>query len=647
VDTQRDEINIGNSEQMHALLQRADFTAGIQTVWIGYNCNNNGPVGTCSLAIGLAARLAEGIAISVVVILLYVWWKRKETYRKLVQSGLPTVYWLPKFARYQLDHPKHLSSSSITNILPRMQRLNGPFSGGMYGTVYGVSTAVIHVAHPTPAMALLGATTLPSSQRALSSSSRGRKSSVSDNAVGTGKAPAYNHFANFSGQGVFTADGNDWRTKRAAVLHALLRSSSGTTSFYEHVEQETHRAATCLFRELDSQIALAEASGCFLSTNIVPILQRTTIGLIYKYITHTELVSAEQSQDFTTSQPNQQTLVSLYLESITRIRMIILAQSRSVWFLLPRWSYRTFSSLYQDEERTMEPIRAMARSACQNAHPSSPIGLLSRHPVYAHDNDGTNHSKNLIDEAITLLFAGQDTSAATLSWTLHLLTLYPHVQSMLAQEVCDVANKSTGASCADEIEFTKPMIAQMPFLDAVIKESMRLYPVAPFVVRKLGTGVAIPFAPSGSSDRQTNATSGMLSLPDNALACIWIYSLHRNPLFWSDPDDFRPERWLEGKGNESTGDLGTRAPGAYIPFAAGPRNCIGQALANIVLRTLLAQIVYRYEFRDERIARLSQDERADSKLIASFRKDMQAGFTVLPRGGLDLSVRRRKTIATR
>jgi hypothetical protein len=61
----------------------------------------------------------------------------------------------------------------------------------------------------------------------------------------------------------------------------------------------------------------------------------------------------------------------------------------------------------------------MARSACQQAHPSSPLGLLSRTPIYADTRNGTNHSKNLLDEAITLVFAGQDTSAATLSWTLH------------------------------------------------------------------------------------------------------------------------------------------------------------------------------------------------------------------------------------
>jgi Cytochrome P450 len=643
MNAQCDDINISMSgqqqqPQQQALLQRADF-AGI---WIHHKNGYSGSIGTAgtsSLVLGLTTRLAGGIALSVAVVLLYVWWKRKETYRKLVQCGLPTVYWLPKFAQYQPDHPKHLSSSSITNVLPRMQRLNGPFSGGMYGTVYGLSTAVIHVAHPIPALALLGATTTAMPHR--------KSGGNGDIAVGTGKAPAYNHFKNFCGQGVFTADGEDWRTKRAAVLHALLRSSSGTSSFYEHVEQETHRAALSLFQELDSRIALAETSGSCFSTNIVSVLQRTTIGLIYKYITHTELASTEQCQDSTTSKPTKRNLVSLYLESITRIRMIILAQSRSVWFLLPQWCYRTFASLYQEEERTMEPIRAMARSACQNAHPSSPLGSLARNPIYADVHNETNHSQNLLDEAITLMFAGQDTSAATLSWTLHLLTLYPHVQAKLAQEICNVANASSGgAGCADEIEFTKQMMGQMPFLDAVIKESMRLFPVAPFVVRKIGTGVAIPLTPSGtSSNGHANATSGMLSLPDNVLACIWIYSLHRNPQFWSEPDAFRPERWLEGKGKESTGDLGTRTPGAYIPFAAGPRNCIGQALANIVLRNLLAQIVHRYEFRDERVAKLSPDERIDSRVIASLRKDMQAGFTVLPRGGVHLSILRRETMS--
>jgi cytochrome P450 len=70
-----------------------------------------------------------------------------------------------------------------------------------------------------------------------------------------------------------------------------------------------------------------------------------------------------------------------------------------------------------------------------------------------------------------------------------------------------------------------------------------------------------------------------------------------------------------------------------MPFAAGPRSCLGQPLAHIVLRSVLARLVDRYEFRDARL-----DTESD---IKSLRKDMQAGFTVLPQGGVEVQVRMR------
>jgi len=319
------------------------------------------------------------------------------------------------------------------------------------------------------------------------------------------------------------------------------------------------------------------------------------------------------------------------LESITRIRMIILAQSRSVWFLLPRWCYTTFAALYRAEEETMEPIREVAVQAIQRAGPKSPLRQLQQTPLYQNDNDcsmGTRISKNLIDEAITLLFAGQDTSAATLSWTLHLLTIYPNVQDKLANEVCRVMQ-----GCE---RVTKKIIAAMPYLDAVLKEAMRLYPVAPFVVRKVSNGVKI--------DAGDNVKTPQVCLPEGSLACIWIYSLHRNPEFWDRPDEFLPERWSR---DSDSNDKGITTPGAYMPFAFGPRNCVGQPLANVILRTLLARLIHRYEFRDERVAKRSE---CDDNVVcgeghdpnAKFRKDMQAGFTVLPQGGLPLEVSLRK-----
>lgn len=610
--------------------------------------------------------------IFLILIIAALWWKRWRTYRSLVKSGLPTVYWRPKFVNYQLDNVKQLSASTITNVLPRMHRLNGPY--GMYGTVYGVSTAVVHVAHPVPAMALLGAPLFTASSQQLSVNNQASKhakhaswwwlsrllSAASNNrattattttaAAGTSKAPAYNHFKNFCGEGVFTADGVDWRGKRAAVLHALLRSSgSNSISFQERIEQEAHRTATSLIQDLDQRIiGAAKEGGSSYEANIVPVLQRATIGLIYRYITHADLSSLEEHgyesdvgpESYTAdeSQSKGTGLVTAYLNSITRIRMIILAQSRSIWFLLPRWCYTTFAALYREEELTMGPIRQVAAKACRNAKANSPLRLLQKNPIYADGGGDAPFSKNLIDEAVTLLFAGQDTSAATLSWTLHLLTLYPHVHAKLAEEVCGVLE-----GIASDTVLTKKLISKMPYLDAVIKESMRLYPVAPFVVRKLGSGVEIAMPP-GLVEQQDVPPS--VSLPDGSLACIWIYSLHRHPQFWDRPDDFEPERWLAAlSGDEKTRDLGITTPGAYIPYAAGARNCVGQPLANVMLRSLLARLIHRYEFRDERVAKFllgaPDAQRATIGQVVQFRKDMQAGFTVLPQDGLLLSLQHR------
>ena len=92
----------------------------------------------------------------IALVLSYLWFVRQRTKRRLERCGLPTVFWRPKFVNYlpssEEDSQKKLGSSTITNILPRMKRLGGPF--GMYGTVYGVNTSVVHVAHPVPARAI-------------------------------------------------------------------------------------------------------------------------------------------------------------------------------------------------------------------------------------------------------------------------------------------------------------------------------------------------------------------------------------------------------------------------------------------------------------------------------------------------------------
>ena len=507
------------------------------------------------LATTLPLHLAGVVVALLVAPLLLLWRKRHSTVRLL--SSFPVVYWRPRFSTYNVHTDRHkLSSKSITQLLPRAQRLAGPYD--LYGTLYGLFTPVLHVVDPTPARAILSSST-------------------------TQKSPAYNHFDNFCGQGVFTADGPAWQAQRTAVLHALLRNNK----YEQTILAEALTAQGHLWEAVDQAVVWKDTSNkSGILPDVVPLLQKTTIGLIYRYLTHSDLADLDDDATKTTKSSNNQSpddtpepLLDSYLRAITHIRMLILAQSRSVWFLLPRWCYRCFSSLYAQEERAMQPIRQVAKIALQQAQPSSPLAQLD----YA-------SPKTLLDETITLLFAGQDTSAATLSWTLYLLSRHPQVQDKLYDEVKDISLENA----------TKSDLLKLSYLDAVLKESMRLYPVAPFVVRRVTQAIAL--------DDKTTV------VPKDTLACIWIYSLHRNPKYWTRPDDFWPERWTRPK---------TVPKGAYLPFAYGPRNCVGQPLAQLVLRSLLIGWVKRYQVKSTMV------------------KDMQAGFTVLPLDGLELEVTKR------
>jgi hypothetical protein len=589
-------------------------------------------------------------AIGIMFTLFTLWLKRRRTKLMLEGRGLPTVHWRPRFINYRpFEEEQKMASSTITRILPRMKRLGGPY--GMYGTVYGISTPVIHVAHPVPAKAIFGTSMRSTSS---SSDSRRRRSSIAG-LSGASKAPAYNHFKNFCGEGVFTADGEDWKAKRASLIHCLIRGTNSSTSeVSKRLEQEANRAAADFCKQIESFQKSCKGP---VVANVVPVLQRSTVGLIYRYITHDEpdwgirphestdnrsvnscdasdtsslssveasVESGEHNHDDDTPPinptPKTSGLLDPYLDAIIRIRMIVLAQSRSIWFVLPNWCYRFFSPMYKDEEETLGPIRNFAREACNRAKEGSPLAKLKEMESHNRGPKVNGFSKDILDEAITLLFAGQDTSAATLSWTLHLLSIYPDVQKKVADEVCKVMEQE-GLASSDPF-MTRKTISQMPYLDAVVKESMRLYPVAPFVARRLVHDIAVNDDSGGSGGKST-------ILPAGSVACIWIHGLHHNPAMWNRADDFLPERWIDPDLKDS-GQIN----GAYMPFAAGPRNCVGQPLAQIVLRTLLAKLVQRYEFCDDSLAA------GDDPKIK--RKDMQAGFTVLPSGGVTLSMRERR-----
>ena len=179
----------------------------------------------------------------------------------------------------------------------------------------------------------------------------------------------------------------------------------------------------------------------------------------------------------------------------------------------------------------------------------------------------------------TFLFAGHDTSSSTLCYCYHLLSLHPQIRSRLVEE----HNKVLGPALdqgASQIAENPHLLNQLPYTVAVIKETLRLYPPA-----SSPQNGEPGFTLTGPDGRQC-PTEGFL---------VWSnhLAIHRNPEIWPDPDAFLPERWLVGIDNP----LFPATKGAWRPFEHGPRNCIGQELAMLEIRLVLALTVR--EFRVE------------------------------------------------
>ncbi len=170
--------------------------------------------------------------------------------------------------------------------------------------------------------------------------------------------------------------------------------------------------------------------------------------------------------------------------------------------------------------------------------------------------------KELIDEAMTLIVAGHETTASGLNWTWYLLSQNPAAEKLLHAEIDAAAEKA------------EPSLAEMEALTYtknVVDEALRLYP------------------PGWLLSRRTIAADTLsgFEVPAGTDVLLCPYLLHRHPRYWKDPDGFRPERFDAEHESE-------RPRFAYMPFAAGPRHCIGESLALYEMYMHLYKVARRY-----------------------------------------------------
>jgi cytochrome P450 len=184
----------------------------------------------------------------------------------------------------------------------------------------------------------------------------------------------------------------------------------------------------------------------------------------------------------------------------------------------------------------------------------------------AMDEDGTQMTpRQLRDESMTLFLAGHETTALTLSWAWYMLSENPAAEARLHEELHGIL-----AGRAPELaDFER-----LPYLRAVVNETLRLYPAAYILAR---TSVA-------------PCTIAGYDFPADTTMIMAQWVMHRDLRYFDDPEVFQPERWLNG--------LENRLPaGAYFPFGDGPRRCIGQGFALLEAALVLATIAQKYRFK--------------------------------------------------
>ncbi len=196
------------------------------------------------------------------------------------------------------------------------------------------------------------------------------------------------------------------------------------------------------------------------------------------------------------------------------------------------------------------------------------------------------------DEALTLFLAGHETTANALTWTWWLLSRHPDAEERLHREL-DERLAGGPPSVRD--------LSQLPYTQAVVSESIRLRPPAWAIGR---TAVA-------------EHAAGPYVVPAGSTVVVSPWLVQRDPRWWPEPLDFRPERWLS--------DNPERPRSAYLPFGAGPRMCIGEPFARLEAAMLLASVARRWSLR----------------LRDGFEPELQAVVTLRPRHGMPMRAERR------
>ena len=380
-------------------------------------------------------------------------------------------------------------------------------------------------------------------------------------------------------KGVFNAEGAAWRSQRNLAVSALAQRN--LKQLYPHIETVAHR----LKRRWDRAAATDEA------LDVVDEMKRFTVDVTMLVAFGHDANTVEASND----------VIQRHLE------VILPRLSQRILAVVPIWRYvrlpsdRRLDHALAAVRQWLADLMARTRRRLEAdaGHANRPANFLESMAV-AVDKSGEPFSDaTIMSNLITMLLAGEDTTAFTLAWAIHELCDTPQWRDSLRREADDVLGLPDVAADVDAVN-------RLAVASAVAAETLRLRPVAPF----------------GAATANVDTSLGDFFIPKGTTILTLFRPEAVDPTNFVDPLAFKPERWLDAPS-------GPHNPSAQIPFGSGPRMCPGRSLALLEMKTLLSMMYKSFDV--ERAGRAEE-------VTELF------GFTMSP-AGLRVRLRARSTVA--
>ncbi|XP_073828615.1 uncharacterized protein [Musca autumnalis] len=380
------------------------------------------------------------------------------------------------------------------------------------------------------------------------------------------KSSFYDFLVDWLGRGLLLSNGKKWFTRRKIITPAFHFKI--LEQFVEVFDQQSTIMVNNLHAHADGKTAI----------DIFPVVCRMALDTISETAMGVK-VHAQKNQEF------EYVKALNYVSTVMSKRFVNPSQRTSILFKL------TSPKIYKETQRCIEIMHKFTTQVIEKRREALEKSLREGNDKVKFSEEDREYgckermafldillqstvngeplsNEDIREEVDTFMFEGHDTTTSAMSFALYLIARHSEVQNRLFEEIKQIIGNDPNKV------LTYRDLQEMKYLECVIKESLRLYPPVPAIGREITEDIAL----------------GDVVLPAKTNVILSFSLIMRDPDNYSDPDTFKPERFL------ADGECGPQTnPFVYTPFSAGPRNCIGQRFAMLEMKAVITKMLLHFE----------------------------------------------------